>query len=127
MRENELGGLIVGAAIAVHQELGPGLLESVYEVALAHELRCNGLEVERQMPVAFVYRGIEFEEGFRLDLCVESRVIVEIKCVEQLTNAHKKQLLTYLRLSELKLGYLLNFSAWRMKSGITRIVNGLDE
>ena len=118
---------MVGAAIAVHQELGPGLLESVYEVALAHEFRDNGLNVERQVPVGFVYRGVEFDEGFRLDLCVESRVIVEIKCVEQLTNAHKKQLLTYLRLSELKLGYLLNFSEWRMKDGVIRIVNGLQE
>lgn len=127
MKENELGGLIVGAAILVHQELGPGLLESVYEVALSHELECRGLHVERQLPIGIVYRGIQFEEGFRLDLCVEAKVIIEVKCVEQLSNAHKKQLLTYLRLSQKKLGYLLNFSESRMKDGITRIVNGLQE
>ena len=127
MMENEIGGTVVGAAIAVHQELGPGLLESVYEVALAHEIRSRGLEVERQRAIGVVYKGIEFEEGFRLDLCVASLVIVEIKCVENLTNAHKKQLLTYLRLTGLKLGYLLNFAEWRMRDGVTRVVNGLDE
>jgi len=125
MEEN--GTVIVGAAIAVHQELGPGLLESVYEVALAHELVQRGLKVARQVPVAIAYRGIEFEEGFRLDLRVNSRVVVEIKSVEKLTNSHKKQILTYLRLTGMKLGYLLNFSEWRMKDGVIRTVNGLDD
>ena len=127
MKENDVGGSVVGAAIAVHQELGPGLLESVYEAALSHELADRGLVVERQLPIGIVYRGIRFEEGFRLDLYVESLVIVEIKCVEQLTNSHKKQLLTYLRLSGKRLGYLLYFSESRMKDGVTRIVNGLQE
>jgi GxxExxY protein len=125
MEENEIGGVVIGAAISVHQALGPGLLETVYEAALAHELRCRGLEVERQRLVGFVYRGIRFDEGFRLDLCVESRVIVEIKSVECLNNVHRKQLLTYLRLTELRLGYLLNFGESRMKDGIIRTVNGL--
>lgn len=126
MKENAIGTTIIGAAIAVHQELGPGLLESVYEVALAHELGQRGLQVDRQVPVAITYRGVQFEEGFRLDLKVNSRVIVEIKSVEKLTNSHKKQLLTYLRLTGMKLGYLLNFSEWRMKDGVIRTGNGLD-
>ena len=125
MDENEIGQLCLGAAITVHHELGPGLMETVYEAALAHEIRCRGLAVERQVPVALEYRGARFEEGFRLDLCVESCVIFELKCVETLNNAHRKQLLTYLRLTGLRLGYLLNFAESRMKDGITRMVNGL--
>ena len=125
MDEEEVGRIVVDTAVSLHRELGPGLLERVYEVALAHELRERGLHVERQVPVPFVYRGIRFDEGFRLDLRVASSVVVEIKCAESLTDAHKKQLLTYLRLTRLKLGYLLNFHEALMRHGIARIVNGL--
>jgi GxxExxY protein len=127
MTENELGTIIVEAAIAVHRELGPGLLETVYEVALAYELRQCGLTVERQVPVPIKFRGIQFDEGFRADLFVENRVIVELKSVEKVTRAHKKQIQTHLRLAERKLGYLLNFGEALMKDGITRAVNGLEE
>ncbi len=127
MTENELGTIIVESAIAVHRELGPGLLEIVYEVALAYELRRRGLTVERQVPIPIKFRGIKFAQGFRADLLVEDRVIVELKSVERATAAHKKQIQTHLRLAEHKLGYLLNFGEALMKDGITRAVNGLEE
>jgi len=107
--ENEIGQQIVDAAIGVHREPGPGLLESVYEVILAHELQQRGLQVERQVPVGIEYRGHKFNEGFRADLIVEKKVIVELKCVENLNNAHKKQLLTYLRLNRDETGLSAEF------------------
>ncbi len=125
MKENEIGTIVVDAAVAVHRELGPGLLESVYEIVLAHELRERGLQVERQVVIPIQYKGISFDEGFRADLIVEGKVVVELKSVEQLTNAHKKQLQTYLRLTGCKLCYLLNFAESLMKHGIYRAVNGL--
>jgi len=125
--ENEIGTRIIEAAIRIHQALGPGLLESVYEVVLAHELGKMGLACERQVVVPIEYDGLRFDEGFRADLVVGGKVIVELKCVEHLSNAHKKQLLTYLRLTGCRLGYLLNFSEELMKYGIHRIVNGLPE
>lgn len=125
--ENEIGKWIIDIAIRVHREMGPGLMETVYETVLAHELRQQGLLVERQVPVTIDYLGIRFEEGFRADLIVENKVILELKCVERLNNAHKKQLLTYLRLTGMKLGYLLNFSEALMKNGINRTVNRLVE
>jgi len=125
MTENEIGKSVVDIAVQIHRELGPGLLESVYEIAMAHQLQQRGLYVQRQAPVAFEYQGHRFDEGFRADLIVEKKVIVELKCVEKLNNAHKKQLLTYLRLTGIKLGFLLNFSEALMKHGITRTVNGL--
>ncbi len=127
MTENEIGKQVVDAAVGIHRELGPGLLESVYEVILAHELRQRGLQVERQVPVSIEYQGIKFNEGFRADLIVEQKVIVELKCVEKLNNAHKKQLLTYLRLTGMRLGYLLNFAEALMKDGVVRTVNHLTE
>ncbi len=127
MDENEIGRIIVDAAIAVHRELGPGLLESVYEAVLAQELRDRGLKVERQIPIPIVCRGMTFDEGFRADLVVEGRVIAELKSVEAVSKSHKKQILTHLRLARMKLGFLLNFGAAVMKEGITRTVNGLDE
>lgn len=127
MTENELGTIIIEAAITVHRELGPGLLETVYEVALAYELRQRGLTVERQVPIPIQFRGIRFDEGFKADLLVEDRVIVELKSAERVTPAHKKQIQTHLRLAERKLGYLLNFGEALMKDGITRAVNGLEE
>jgi len=127
MRENDIGTKIIETSISVHRELGPGLLESVYEVVLARELINLGLKVERQVPVPIIYKGVTFNEGFRADLIVEQKVLVELKSVERITPAHKKQVQTYLKLTGLKLGYLLNFGDDVLKSGITRCVNGLDE
>ncbi len=127
MTEDEVGRQVVDAAVQVHREVGPGLLETVYEVVLAHDLRRRGLQVERQVPIPVRYQGHRFDEGFRADLLVEDKVIVELKCVEKLNNAHRKQLLTYLRLADRRLGYLLNFGEALMKDGITRTVNQLPE
>ncbi len=127
MIENKIGKDIVDNAVQIHRALGPGLLEIVYEVVLAQELRQRGLQVERQVPIAIEYQGLKFDEGFRADLIVENKIIVELKCVEKLNNAHKKQLLTYLRLTGMRLGFLLNFSGALMRDGITRIVNRLIE
>ena len=127
MDENEIGKEIVDAAIAVHRELGPGLLESVYEVVLVDELRKRGLSAERQVSVPIECRGVRFDEGFRADIVVEGRVIIELKSVEKTTRAHMKQVLTYLRLTGMKLGFLLNFGEAVMKDGITRVVNKLPE
>lgn len=127
MTENDIGTLIIECAIAVHRELGPGLLETVYEVVLARELRDRGLKVERQVPVPIHYKDIKFDEGFRADIMVHGKVILELKSVEKATAAHKKQVQTYLRLTGCKLGYLLNFGEALMKDGITRCVNGLEE
>ena len=127
MTENEIGRLVVDSALSIHRELGPGLLETVYEVILADELRQRGLRVERQVPVSIEFRGIKFDEAFRADMLVEGKVILELKSVEQVTPAHKKQLQTYLRLMGHKLGFLLNFGEALMKRGITRAVNGLED
>jgi GxxExxY protein len=127
MHENEIAKVIVDSAFKIHTTLGPGLLESVYEVVMTHELRSRGLEVERQVAVPICYDGIQFEEGFRLDLLVEKKVIIEIKSVEKVAGAHKKQLLTYLRLASCKLGLLINFNEELIRTGISRIVNGLEE
>ena len=125
MEENAIARIIVDSAVGIHRELGPGLLEVVYEAVLAHELALRGLAVKRQVPVSLVYRGLRFEEGFRADLIVEDKVILELKTVERVNKAHPKQLLTYLRLTGLKLGLLLNFGEALMRDGITRVVNGL--
>ena len=127
MRENDIGTKIIETSISVHRELGPGLLESVYEVVLAKELSNLGLKVERQVPVPIIYKGVTFNEGFRADRIVEQKVLVELKSVERILSAHKKQVQTYLKLTRLKLGYLLNFGDDVLKSGITRCVNGLEE
>jgi GxxExxY protein len=125
MTENEIGTQVIEAAIEMHRELGPGLLETVYEIVLARELTNRGLKVERQVPVAIVYKGLRFDEGFRADLIVEGKVILELKSVERVSAAHKKQVQTYLRLTGCKLGYLLNFGEEMMKTGVTRCVHGL--
>lgn len=127
MNENAIGKEVVDAAVKVHRELGPGLLETVYEVVLARELEQRGLRVERQVPVPINYCGMRFEEGFRADMIVEGKVILELKSVEQLSKVHPKQVFTYLKLKGLKLGFLLNFGSSLMKDGIERIVNGLPE
>ena len=127
MTENEISKVIVDSALTVHRELGPGLLETVYEVTLAHELKQRGLNVQRQVPVPIKYRGVVFDEAFRADLIVDEKVIVELKSVERVSEAHKKQVQTYLRLKGCKLGFLLNFGEALMKRGITRVVNGLED
>jgi len=124
MHENEIGTLIVDCAVRLHQDLGPGLLETVYEVILARKLEERGLSVQWQVPIPIEYEGLKFDEGFRADLINEGKVIVELKCVEKVHPAHKKQLLTYLRLTEIKLGYLLNIGDALMKDGITRTIHG---
>ena len=127
VKENEIGTVVVDAAIAVHRALGPGLLESVYEVALAHELSTGGLRTERQVPIAIEYGGLRFDEGFRADIVVERLVVLELKSVEKTNAVHRKQIQTYLRLSGCKLGFLLNFGEALMKNGIARAVNGLED
>ena len=120
---NEITAEIVDAAYGIHTRIGPGLLESVYETLLARVLEQRGLRVERQRAVSFEYDGIRFDEGFRVDLLVDGRVVVELKSVERLAPVHPKQLLTYLRLLDLRVGLLLNFGAPTMKEGIRRVVN----
>ena len=127
MTENEIGKVVVDASITLHKERGSGLLETVYEVILARELERRGLKVQRQVKIPIEFDGIKFEEGFRSDIIVENKVMLELKSVECVTKAHKKQLLTYLRLTGMKLGFLLNFGEALMRDGITRIVNGLEE
>jgi GxxExxY protein len=127
MHENEVAKLIVNAAYKVHTTLGPGLLESVYDTVLAYELEKRGMEVRRQVPLPVVYEKIKFDEGFRADLVVQGKVIVELKSVEKVAPVHKKQLLTYLRLADKRLGLLINFGEALIKDGITRIVNRLRE
>jgi GxxExxY protein len=126
-KENEIAKLVVDAAYHVHTKLGPGLLESVYEVALAHEIEKRGLAIKRQVSIPIQYDELVFDEGFRADIIVEDSVILELKSVEAVAPVHKKQLLTYLRLADKRLGLLLNFGAPLIKKGIFRIVNNLEE
>jgi len=125
MTENEIAKEIVDAAYKIHTTLGPGLLESVYEAVLAYELKNRGLTIVRQQSLPVVYESIKLEEGFRTDIIVEGKVIIELKSVETTAPVHKKQLLTYLRLSGLKLGLLINFGSHLIKGGITRVINGV--
>ncbi len=122
---DEITGAVVDASVKIHKELGPGLLESVYEVILARELERRGFDVERQRLINFEYDGMFFEEGFRIDLLVDRRVVVELKSVEMLAPVHSKQLLTYLRLMDMHVGLLINFGEATLKDGLRRIVNGL--
>lgn len=125
--ENAIAREIVDAAFHIHTVLGPGLLESAYDAVLAHELGRRGLGVVRQQAIPVVWENLRIDTGFRADLVVEDKVIVEVKSVEQLAAVHKKQLLTYLRLADKRLGLLINFQVKLIKDGITRIVNGLEE
>ena len=127
MTENEIARIIVDACYHVHSRLGPGLLESVYEMVLARDLAARGLQVTRQVPVPIQWDGVQFDEGFKADLIVQDKVIVELKSVEKLARVHGKQLLTYLRLSGRRLGLLVNFGETLIKAGIRRVVNGLPE
>ena len=126
MRElDDITGEIVDAALRIHRDLGPGLLESVYEAVLARALAKRGFQVERQRDIRFEYEEMVFEEGFRTDLVVDNRVIVELKSVERLAPVHSKQLLTYLKLTKTPVGLLINFGAATLREGLHRIVNGL--
>jgi GxxExxY protein len=125
MTENEIAAVILDAAFKIHRTLGPGLLESVYQATLDFELQRRGLSVVQQVGLPVYYEDIKLELGFRVDLIVDDKVIIEIKSVEVLAPVHRKQLLTYLRLMNLRLGLLLNFNVELMKNGIQRVVNGL--
>ncbi len=125
MTENELAKVIVNICFNIHVELGPGLLESVYEEILYYELTSQGYRVDRQKGIPLIWKGRKMDIGFRADLIVENKVVVEIKSIESVAPIHPKILLTYLRLMKLKLGLLVNFNEVRIKDGITRIVNGL--
>ena len=125
MDPNEIGSAVVESALAVHTALGPGLLESAYEVCLAHELGKRGRKVERQVALPINYDGVRLDAGYRIDLLVSGAVIVELKSVDRLAPIHVAQLLSYLKLSRLNLGYLLNFNVVHMRHGIKRVVNRL--
>ncbi len=127
MTENAIATEIVDAAFRIHMTLGPGLLESVYDTVLAYELGRRGLRTVRQLAIPVVYENVRIDAGFRADLVVEEKVIVEIKSVEVLLPVHKKQLLTYLRLADMRLGLPINFHVALIEDGITRIVNRLEE
>ena len=127
MTENEIARHVVDSAYRVHIQFGPGLLESVYEAGLASELHGRALHLTCQQPVPVAYGSVQLKLGFRADIVVEDKVIVEIKSVEDIAPVHKKQLLTYLRLMDKRLGLLINFNVALIKSGITRVVNGLEE
>ena len=124
---NQLSSKIIGSAIEVHKTLGPGLLESTYQKCLSHELRLRGISCEDEKPLPLVYKGEKLECGYRLDIVVENAIIVELKSCEKLEPIHKAQLLTYLKLPDLKLGLLLNFNVPLMRDGIVRVVNELEE
>ena len=125
MTENELARIIVDSAFKIHTTLGPGLLESVYEATLGYELKSRGLDVIRQQAIPVVYADVQLDIGFRADIIVNQKVIIEIKSVESLAPVHAKQLRTYLRLTNRKLGILINFNVALIKEGIKRVVNGL--
>ena len=124
MSENEISSKIIGAAIEVHKQLGPGLLESTYETCLAYELKQMGLDVKQQQALPVVYKEVKLDAGYRIDLLVENKVIVEIKSVDALADIHTAQLLTYLKLKDLKLGLLINFNSVRVIDGLKRILKG---
>ncbi|MCL6494002.1 MAG: GxxExxY protein [Ignavibacterium sp.] len=125
MNENDISKIIVDCCFKIHKELGPGLLESVYEEVLSYELIKCGLKIERQKGIPVVYDDLKMELGFRADIIVENKVIIELKSIEAIAPVHTKQLLTYLKLTGLKLGLLINFNEALLKDGIKRIVNNL--
>jgi len=124
---NDLSDSVIGAAIEVHKILGPGLLESTYERCLVHELILRGIQAERQKKQPIHYKGLEIDEGYRIDILVDGKIILELKVVDQLNNIHMAQLLTYLKLSGCRLGYLMNFNVKLLRDGIKRIVNEYPE
>ena len=125
MTENEIGKIVVDSAIRVHKALGPGLLESAYEACLAYELKKQALDVQTQVGLPLEYEDVVLDVGYRLDILIERKVILELKAVDRLMPIHEAQILSYLKLSKCKLGFLLNFNVYRMKDGIRRMVNNL--
>ncbi len=125
--ENEIGRSVVDAALTVHKALGPGLLESAYEASLCRELELRNWQVERQVAIPIRYQDIEVDQGYRLDLLINRLVVVEIKSVDRIVDVHRAQILNYLKLGGFKLGFLINFNSSRIRDGIQRFVNGLDE
>ena len=125
MNENELSNIIIGKAIEVHKQLGPGLLESAYQKCLIYELENEGLKIEMEKQLPIVYKEIKINQGYRLDILVEDKVVIELKTVEKLNDVHHAQVLTYLKLGNYKLGLLLNFNVTILKNGIKRVVNNL--
>jgi len=123
MSENEISNIIIGCAIDVHKQLGPGLLESAYQECLFYELKQKGLKVIKEKPMPIVYKDVKLDHGYRIDLLVENKVVVELKTVEGFTDVHFAQVLTYLKLGDYKLGLLLNFHVSILKNGIKRIIN----
>ncbi len=124
MAENQISSETIGAAIEVHKELGPGLLESTYETCLAFELRKKGFKVERQIALPVIYKNVKLDAGYRIDLLVNDKVIIEVKSVDALAPIHTAQILTYLKLKDIKLGLLINFNSVVVKDGIKRVING---
>lgn len=125
MNENEIATIILDCAVELHRKLGPGLLEHTYEVTLAHLINKRGLKVECQKPLPLVFEDVKLEAGYRIDLLIEDKVIVEVKSVEELNNVHLAQVMTYLRLSDKKLGLLINFNSAKVMDGVRRVVNKL--
>lgn len=127
MHENDISRVILDLSVKIHKELGPGLFESVYEEIICYELRKAGFQIQSQVPIQVVYDGKTFGKGFRADIIVENKVLIELKSVEKLSGVHKKQLLTYLKLTNIKLGLLTNFNEKLLKDGFERVVNNLEE
>ena len=125
MNENELAKIVFEAGLGVHRVLGPGLLESAYEECLFYELYCMNIKVEKQKPLPLIYREVKLDVGYRIDLLVENKLVIEVKSVEALNDLHMAQILTYLRLSNIKLGLLINFNTVLFKNGVKRVANGL--
>lgn len=125
--ENELATAVIDVAFHIHRKLGPGLLESAYEAIMVHELKRRGFRVESQVSVPLMWGGIEVETAYRADLIVDDKLIVELKSIEQIAPVHKKQLLTYLRIADCRLGLLINFGCELFKNGVSRVVNNLEE
>jgi GxxExxY protein len=125
MTENEISKSIIGCAIDVHKQLGPGLLESAYQECLAYELREHGLHVRKEVSMPVIYKQVKLDHGYRLDLLVENKVVIETKTVEYITDVHEAQLLTYLKLGNYKLGLIINFHVTTLTKGIKRMVNNL--
>ncbi|HOZ29480.1 MAG: GxxExxY protein [Bacteroidales bacterium] len=124
MEENEISNIIIKCAIEVHKFLGPGLLESSYEACLAYELKQKNLRIQQQLSLPLIYKDVKLDAGYRIDLLVEDKVIIEIKSVEAIADIHIAQILTYLKLKDLKLGLLINFNSVLLKNGIKRVING---
>lgn len=127
MTENDISYRIIGCAIKVHKTLGPGLLESAYQECLAYELQKDGLLVEKEKPMPLIYEDVRMDVGYRIDLLIDNKVVIELKSVESLTDVHRAQVITYLKLGDYKLGLLINFNVAILKQGIERIANGIKD